>query len=164
MSTISGNELPEEEKDPHRPRGQEELLLKMYDTLRKEIEGFIKETGVLATFALLATGTVWAWAIDHLGTIQPRLLLFFPAFLALLFWLRAYGVRAMIHKASDHLAKLEMHFGLDAKLGWDSGWHAKRERFGWKSDRDYLLGAWHHLFWIFIVAANITIACVLFFA
>ncbi|MGO9598170.1 MAG: hypothetical protein ACLP7Q_09285 [Isosphaeraceae bacterium] len=167
--------------------GQQELLLKMYDTLRKEVETGLRETRVLAVYALLATGAVWPWAVTNLDMIVPKrvvtstqpvasqqpvtspqrvttpILLVLPAVLTALFWMRAVSILVMVGRAGDHLAKLEHHFEINAQLGWDSIWAEKHKRIKWcRAFRDPFL-AWLNLFWFFIFAVNVWFGCACYF-
>lgn len=108
-----------------------ELVMKIYDTLRKEIEEWIREINVLFVYATLATGVVWGWVLSEQKTLENlveqdhllRWLLFVPTLLAGLFAVRSLAIRTMIQTASTHLAKIEKTCGLDGMLGWDIYWY-----------------------------------------
>jgi hypothetical protein len=164
-----------------------ELLMKIYDTLRKEIEEWIREISVLIVYATLATGVVWGWVLSEEQKLEAlvekdsllRFLLFVPAALSVLFALRSRGIRKMIQTASTHLAKIEKTCGLDEILGWDIYWfkiHKSQEKpkpdspFGWPiwliqcctgffaTDLDGFL----RLFWIGIILVNVAAGYLVF--
>lgn len=150
--------------------GQCDLLLKMYDTLRTEIENFMNEIGRLVIYGNLATGAIWTWVltnhatVSNLNPLAVRIFLFLPATLAVFFFIRSHALRLMIHKASDHIALIEASFGLDKALGWDSFWKDRRNReetMLFKST----LGSWLYLIWSFLIAVNFAagVVCALSF-
>jgi hypothetical protein len=150
---------------PQPERVQRELLLKLYDSLRGEIAAFLKEIGLLATSAVLASGAAWSWILVHEEAVSG-ILLFGPFVLAILFGLRAHALEEGIKRASDHLARIEEAFGLDEKLGWDIRWRKELGLTKILADpRKALefnpLGAWLYIFWISIVVINLMLAGIL---
>lgn len=144
------------------------LLLKMYDTLRKEVENFMKELGTLVAFGIVTTGGVWTWVLTHYekrtefqsGVVA--VFLFLPAILVGLLLIRAHALRMMIHKASDHLGAIEEEFGVSGDLRWDSLWRNRRESI----EHSFLkstLGFWLYLIWIFLILVNLAAGTVLAF-
>ncbi|MBY0395540.1 MAG: hypothetical protein K2X91_03595 [Thermoleophilia bacterium] len=143
-----------------------ELLLRQYDTLRREVEGFIHEQGQLATYGVIATGIVWSAvltqpALRDLLVAHPslRVLLFIPMVLAVLFYYRNIKLEDHIHVCGDHLARLEAAFGLVGKdwgaLAWDASWRRHREE-----GRAGGLREWHRVYWITLCLLNLVAACV----
>jgi hypothetical protein len=128
------------------------LLMKMYDSLRKEIEGLILESSKLGTYGVIGTGALWAFVISNKAQIQPRFLLFIPSALAALFFFRADAVRRHIHIVSDHIARIERIFDLK-EFGWETLWQGKR-----KGRIEGNLGLWQYIYWTFILLINILMA------
>jgi hypothetical protein len=155
--------------------GQRELLLKMYDGLRKEIEAFQKEIGLLATFAVLASGTAWGWIVVHPEVIS-KILLFVPAVLAFLLGRRAHALREGIRSASGQLARIEKAFGLDEWLGFHIRardelslsmlLQPRRRRddpYSPKPEPEFRhRRLWLYIFWISLVVLNLVLAVMLF--
>jgi hypothetical protein len=83
LSTISPSQVPH----------VKELLLKQYDTLRKEIEFFIAEANTLGYHGALGTGAIWAAVFSNFVDKNIPLAAFFiPFILALIFSMRNYNV------------------------------------------------------------------------
>jgi hypothetical protein len=142
------------------PQEGRELVLKIYDSVRQEIQEFIKELGQLVVTAIIASGAVWSWALvslqqlNNIGKPSAIVVLLVPTVLAAFFFLRAIAIRQLINVASDHLAKIEAAFMLDENFGWDSFWRARRinkQSSRWVG----LLDGWLFIYWFFICFANI---------
>lgn len=143
-----------------------ELLLRQYDTLRKEIEGFIHEQAQLATYGAIATGIVWSAILTNPelknlleGHPLLKTLLFLPPALAMLFFYRVAKLEEHIHVCSDHIAKVEAAFGLTGKdwesLAWEVYW--KKRRF---EGRDGDIRDWHRVYWFCLCLLNLLSAAV----
>jgi hypothetical protein len=144
-----------------------DFLLRQYDSLRKEIENFIRELSILATYAALASGAIWAFIITSQASINTRALNMFvaliPNILVFLMALRAFLTRRTIFEASDHCAKIEKAFDVDTTLGWDSCHQERRNEKQkqklWVRPLGTLwarpLDMWLYIYWSTIVASNI---------
>lgn len=136
-----------------------EMLLKIYDTLRRETEDWIKELQNLKVYSLIATASVWSWAslnTDKIGSLhdpQKCFVLFVPLVFSIVFALRSYFIRRMIMFANDHATNIEKDYGLDKTLGWDSFW-ADRRKNGkdsvWVGEIDGIL----FVYWLLITVVN----------
>jgi hypothetical protein len=142
------------------PLEERELVLKIYDSVRQEIQEFIKELGQLVVYAVIASGAVWSWVLvslqelNNVGKPSAIIVLLVPTVLATFFFLRAIAIRQLINVASDHVAKIEAAFRLNKNLGWDSFWHARR--MNKRSSRWVgLLDGWLFIYWFFICFANL---------
>ena len=69
--------------------------------------------------------------------------------------MRAHGIRGQIHRASEHLAKLEQAFGV-SDLGWDSFWQSKRQSLV-SSFTDSPLDYWLYVYWGVLCIINLVI-------
>ncbi|MGE3820217.1 MAG: hypothetical protein AB7I30_12425 [Isosphaeraceae bacterium] len=138
-----------------------ELLLRQYETLRKEIEGFIKEQSQVSTCGVVVTGLIWAWILTNadLKDLLPehpflKTLLFVPFLLAALFFYRIVKLEVHIHVCSDHIAKLEAAFGLVGQdwesLAWEVYWKKRRMEGGQGDIRD-----WHRVYWFWLCLVNL---------
>ena len=95
-----------------------EAILMMYESLRKEIDEFLKEIGTLVVTSILASGAVWGWILGNQDKVVSKGLLLVPAVLVLLAGLRAHALREGTVRVAKHLAQLERALGFDEKLGW----------------------------------------------
>jgi hypothetical protein len=148
-----------------------ESLLMMYDALRKEIEMFLKEIGVLVTSSIMASGAVWGWILVNQDKVVLKALLFVPAFLVFLAAVRSHALREGTVRAADHLARLERALGFDDKLGWHIRWQDElpiRNIFTWSKLRANLqsnpLAPWLYFFWFCILVLNFLTAVLLCFS
>jgi hypothetical protein len=137
----------------------------MYESLRKEIDEFLKEIGTLATSSILASAAVWGWILVNQDKIVSKFLLFVPAFLVFLAGMRAYALREGTLRANKHLARLERAFGFDERLGW----HIDSEKQFtlhsgnfWSSLGSNPLGPWLYIFWFCISVLNLILAVLLY--
>ena len=144
-----------------------QLLLKMYESLRREIDDFLKEIGVLVTSTILASATVWSWILVNRDKVGCGLL-FVPAVLAFLTGMRAHALRQGTVRAADHLARLEQAFGVDEWLGWHIRWQTElpvSRLLSWSSLKPSLhanpLAPWLYVFWFSIVLLNLVPAVLL---
>jgi hypothetical protein len=139
-----------------------ESLLMMYGSLRKEIEMFLKEIGVLVTSSIMASGAVWGWILVNQDKIVTKGLLFVPAILVFLAAMRAHAFREGSVRAANHLARLERKLGFDDQLGWHICWQNElpvRNLFTWSKLisrlRSNPLAPWLYFFWFSIMALNL---------
>lgn len=107
-TTLQKNELTEP---------QRALLLAMYDSLRKEIDDFLKEISVLIWSALMASFAAWAWLLTTNAVVHKNLYYVLPALVAV-GGLRAHSLRQGTVRAAQHLGRIERAFGLQRNLGW----------------------------------------------
>ena len=147
-----------------------ESLLMMYDALRKEIEMFLKEIGVLVTSSIMASGAVWGWILVNQDKVSSKVLLFVPVFLVLLAAMRAHALREGTVRAAEHLARLEKALGFDDKLGWHIRWQDELPMshiFTWSKLRVNLqsnpLAPWLYFFWFSILVLNFLMAALLYY-
>jgi hypothetical protein len=147
---------------PERDADSTQFLFHQYDSLRKEIEQFGKELGMLAAYAAIASGTVWTFLVTNNATLahashHRAFISCIPAVFVSLMALRAVFVRKAIHEASAHCAKIEEAFGLDTELGWDT-WQKGR-----RGNKYFLhaLDKWLYLYWTIVIIANVS-ACIIY--
>src|SRR5262249_96479 len=131
-----------------------ESILVMYESLRKEVDGFLKEIGTLVTTSILASGAVWGWILVNQDKVVSKSLLFVPSVLVLLAGLRAHALRQGTVRVAEHLARLERALGFDEQLGWHIRWEDELPlskllhwRKLWASLRTNPLAPWLYIFW-----------------
>jgi hypothetical protein len=145
-----------------------ESLHMMYGTLRKEIEDFLKEIGILVTSSIMASGAGWGWILVNQEKVVSKGLLFIPGILVFLAAMRAHALREGTVRAADHLARLEHALGFDNTLGWHIRWQNElsvRNIFSWSklnfNLRSNPLAPWLYLFWFSILVINLLPAVLL---
>ena len=54
--------------------------LREYDSLRKEVESTVQETRTIERYALIGTGTLWAWLATHKDVPPPEIIWWFQCY------------------------------------------------------------------------------------
>jgi len=102
-----------------RMNAREQLLLKQYECLRKEIEGKIQIGEQNVIYGIGATAATWAWFLAHQSSALPAAAYLLPFVIGVLFFVRSLELSRSITSIGRHLAKTEADQNL-GDLGWET--------------------------------------------
>jgi hypothetical protein len=97
---------------------ERDFLLKEVEQVRKAYGEFIDQTRDLERYAILVTGTTWAWCASHADSYAFSLFVWFPALACGLFGLRAFGIHLRLMAARRYIAAIETVFLQSGPPGW----------------------------------------------
>src|SRR5581483_3126962 len=96
-----------------------EYNLKEFDALRSEIDDGISEARAFERYAVIASGALWAWLTTR--PTAPLLLWCLPLLLALVGWLRTWGLYKHLGRIGSYIREIEGNNlkGWEGPAGWE---------------------------------------------
>ncbi len=133
-----------------------EYLINEANYLRESFDTSAKEIGMLERYALLTTGTIWAWIVSNVdnSAFNIEYIIWLPLFIQVLFGLRAWSVYNDMRALLNYISEIEKSFKLTSNLGWAQYWTRNRSKY--RSTTGYV-------FWIILNLATILIATLVTF-
>ncbi len=99
--------------------------LREYESLRKEIEGYIRESRILERYALIGTWVVWVWLATHYYSETPvnipKITWWIPCLFVFLSGFRAWALLQGIFRVSKYIYRIEQAFSYSETVtGWET--------------------------------------------
>jgi len=103
------------------------FLLAEHALLRGEIGNLVRQLVQNEATALIASGAIWSWLATHDWKPASIPVLFIPAALSILFWLRWRTLERGISRIAAYLQRVETRLNLQG-MGWET--HLTQTRVG----------------------------------
>lgn len=128
-----------------------DFLLAEYSALRSNFQSHVGQIVTDQQLGLAVTGAFWTWVATHKVDWGLHYLVWIPAALCVLFFLKWLVFHFSLMRLSRYLKTVEEKFGLPRGAGWSSNY----KTYG----RD-LFAPTTTCFWIVVILANTVIACI----
>ena len=124
-----------------------EILISEHSSLREEIIGLTNEMSTLQKIALYLSGSLWAWFSTQNIPLELLFILYLPAGLSALIFLRARVIFSLIGKMDNYLIKMKETVKLPKELGWEK----YLKGIPWWKKPNYF---WNALYWGGLILGN----------
>lgn len=132
------------------------FLLEEYKSLSKQVEKLLKETDLMAKYALVGTVLVWTWLATHSDDITNIGFWWIPLGHCIILGFRTLFLTNLIVEIGGFIARIEKEAGISIDLGWEQ--YVEKQRSSPKL-KERISGRFLSalIFWVLLVFATIVI-------